>query len=88
MYDIFPISSKRVLFLAGNGVQCAPKAVLSLRDFIFQPPKRIEETNMLRIRVKKLCTDEVHYLNREIAQNAQQGFAFRDTSVPLIQLNN
>lgn len=83
MYDIFPISSKRVLFLAGNGVQCAPKEVLSLRDFIFQPPKRIEETNMLRIRVKKLCTDEVHYINREIAQNAKQGFAFCHPSIPL-----
>lgn len=76
MYEIFPISSKRVLFMVNNGVQGVPRDVLELRHFILQPPYRAKETNMLRIRVRKLCTDEVQYLNGEIAKTAQLGFAF------------
>ena len=83
MYDIFPISSNRVLLIANNGVQGVSKDVLVLREFLFQPPKRIGETNMRRIRVKKLCTEEVQYLNREIAKNAKQGFVFRNFSMSL-----
>ena len=73
--------------MANNGVQGTPRDVLVLREFLFQPPKLIEETNLLRIRVKKLCTDEVHYINREIAKTAQHGFAFCNLSMPLFQLN-
>lgn len=80
MYDIFPISPKRMLLIASNGVQGTPKDIRVLREFLFQPPKYIEETNMLRIRVRKLCTDEVQYINSEITQNAHQGYAFRDTT--------
>lgn len=83
MYEIFPISSNRVLFMANNGVQGTPKDVLVLREFLFQPPKYMEEANMLRIRVRKLCTDEIHHINREVAKNASQGFAFRSLSTPL-----
>ncbi len=83
MYEIFPISSNRVLFMANNGVQESPKDVLVLRKFLFQPPKYMEEANMLRIRVRKLCTDEIHHINREVAKNASQGFAFRSLSAPL-----
>lgn len=83
MYEIFPISSNRVLFMANNGVQETPKEVLVLRKFLFQPPKYIEEANMLRIRVRKLCTDEIQHINREVAKNASQGFAFRSLSTPL-----
>lgn len=83
MYDIFPISSNRVLLIANNGVQGVSKDVLVLREFLFRPPKRIGETNMRRVRVKKLCTEEVQYLNREIAKNAKQGFAFRNFSMSL-----
>ena len=82
MYEIFPISSNRVLLMANNGVQGTPKDVLVLREFLFQPPKYIEETNMLRIRVRKLCTDEVQYINQEIAQNAHLGFAMRNIAAP------
>lgn len=87
MYEIFPISSKRVLFMANNGVQGTPRDVLVLREFLFQPPKFIEESNLLRIRAKKLCTDEVQFINREVAKNATQGFAFRNLSMPLPQNN-
>lgn len=83
MYEIFPISSNRMLFMANNGVQGTPKGVLVLREFLFQPPKYIEETNMLRIRVRKLCTDEIQHINREVAKNASQGFAFCSLSTPL-----
>lgn len=83
MYDIFPISPNRVLFMANNGVQGTPKDVLVLREFLFQPPKHIKESNMLRIRVRKLCTDEIQHINREVAKNASQGFAFRSLSTPL-----
>lgn len=83
MYEIFPISSNRVVFMANNGVQGTPKGVLVLREFLFQPPKYIKETNMLRIRVRKLCTNEIQHINREVAKNASQGFAFRSLSTPL-----
>jgi hypothetical protein len=83
MYEIFPISSNRVLFMANNGVQGTPKDVLVLREFLFQPPKYMEEANMLRIRVRKLCTDEIQHINQEVVKNANQGFAFRSLSTPL-----
>lgn len=83
MYEIFPISSNRILFMANNGVQGTPKDVLVLREFLFQPPKYIKETNMLRIRVRKLSTDEVQYINEKIVQNAHLGYAFRSLSAPL-----
>ena len=83
MYELFPISSNRVLFMANNGVQGTPKDVLVLRKFLFQPPKYMEEAKMLRIRVRKLCTDEIQHINREVAKNASQGFAFRSLSAPL-----
>jgi hypothetical protein len=83
-YEIFPISPNRVLFMANNGVvQLTPKDVLVLRKILFQPPKYIEEANMLRIRVRKLCTDEIQHINREVAKNASQGFAFRSLSTSL-----
>ena len=87
MYEIFPISSKRVLFMVNNGVQGVPRDVLELRHFILQQPCPAKETNMLRIRVRKLCTDEVQYLNREVAKTAQLGFAFCNRSMPLPQIN-
>ena len=83
-YEIFPISPNRVLFMANNGVvQLTPKDILVLRKFLFQPPKYIEKANMLRIRVRKLCADEIQHINREVAKNASQGFAFRSLSTPL-----
>ena len=87
IYDIFPISSKRVLFLVNNGAQSAPRDVLGLRQFLLQPPKRMEQTNMIRIRVRKLCTDEVQYINREVAATAQHGFAFQQRSSHLPQID-
>lgn len=87
VYDIFPISSKRVLFLVNNGAQSAPRDVLGLRQFLLQPPKRMEQTNMIRIRVRKLCADEVQYINREVATTAQHGFAFQQLSSPLPQID-
>ncbi len=87
MYNIFPISSNRVLFMTNIGVEGTPRDVLFLRNFLFLPPKYIHEQNLLRIRVKKLSRDEVQYLNTEIANNANKGFAFRHhpISLPLLQ---
>lgn len=87
MYEIYPISSKRVLFMVNNGVQYVPRDVLELRHFLLQPPYRAKEANMLKIRVRKLCTDEVQYLNGEIAKTAQLGFAFCNRSMPFPQNN-
>ena len=75
LYDIFPISPHRVLLLASNGVQGTPREVLFLREFLFQPPKYDESANLLRIRVKKLSTDEVQYLNKEVVKSAKLGVA-------------
>ena len=88
MYEIFPISSKRVLFMANLGVEGTPRDVLFLRNFLFLPPKYIQEQNLLRIRVKKLSRDEVKYINKEIAINANQGFVFHHHPTPLPMLLN
>jgi hypothetical protein len=52
--------------------------VLQLREFIFNQPKQMTETNSIQIRVKRLSSDEVQYINRTIAQNADQGFGFKE----------
>jgi len=77
MYDIYPISANRVLFLVCRGVEATPAGVLQLRSFLFLPPRPIAESNCIKLRVKKLCTDEVQYINKQITDIAEQGFAFK-----------
>jgi len=88
MYDIFPISSKRVFLMANIGIAGTPRDVLFLRNFLFMPPVYKKEQNLLRIRVRKMCRDEVQYINKEIATNANQGFVFRNHPATLSQLQD
>ena len=88
MYEIFPISAKRVLLIANLGVEGTPRDVLFLRNFLFMPPVYKKEQNLLRIRVRKMCRDEVQYINKEIAINASQGFVFRHHPATLPQLQD
>ena len=88
MYDIFPISSKRVLLMANIGVEGTPRDVLFLRNFLFMPPVYKKEQNLLRIRVRKICRDEVQYINKEIAGNANLGFVFSHHQATIPQLQD
>lgn len=84
LYNVFPLSPKRALFVVDNGAQYAPRRILELREFLFQPPNLKEKSNVLRFRVRKLSTDEVRYINGEIIKHARQGVAFRSESIQLM----
>lgn len=78
MYSIFPISPTRIVLLAANGVQGAPRSVSVLSDEILKKPKLSTNKKIIKIHVKKMYEDEVRYVNSVLIEEAYEGFAFRD----------
>lgn len=78
MYSIFPISPNRVILLAANGVEGAPKNVAVLSDEILKKPKISTTKRIIKIHVKKMYENEVRYVNSVLIKEAYEGFAFRN----------
>lgn len=78
MYDIFPISPKRVIILASVGVDNSPSDVLMLRPLVFGQPI-VKEDNTRLYRVKKLYLDEVETINDMLIKNAKEGYIYKNT---------
>ncbi len=76
LYSVFPLSPRRVLLLVANGAERAPQSVTNLRECALLPPYPNSETGTLRMRVKKLCPEEIRHLNGEILHNAHDGVIF------------
>lgn len=75
MYDIFPISPNRAILLASVGVNATPRDVLALRPGVFDIPQKNDIGNTVITR-KRLLSEEVYYINREIEKNSHKGFIF------------
>ena len=78
MYSIMPISPDRVILLAANGVEGAPRRVAVLSDEILKKPKLNFNKRIIKIHVKKMYEDEVKYINSMLINAAHEGFAFRN----------
>lgn len=78
MYSIFPISPNRIILLAGNGVEAAPKSVATFSDEVLKKPKWNPKKNVITIHVKKLYEKEVRYVNSVLIKEAYEGFAFKN----------
>ena len=76
MYSIFPISPDRVILLAANGVEGAPRSVAVLREEILKKPKLNSDKRIIKIHVKKMYENEVRYVNSVLIKEACEGFAF------------
>lgn len=76
LYSVFPLSPRRVLLLVSDGAEGAPQSVTNLRECVLRPPYPNSETGRLRMRVKKLCPEEIRHLNGEILHNAYDGVVF------------
>lgn len=78
MYSIFPISPDRIILLAANGVEGAPRSVAVLSDKILKKPKLSSNKGTIKIHVKKMYENEVRYVNSVLIKEAYEGFAFKD----------
>ena len=76
MYSIFPISPDRVILLAANGVEGAPRSVAVLREEVLKKPKLNSDKRIIKIHVKKMYENEVRYVNSVLIKEACEGFAF------------
>jgi hypothetical protein len=85
IYSIFPISHNRTILMVDLGAQGTPRHITHFRECVLNQPKFNKETNTIKIRVKKLYPEEIQYLNREIAENANDGFAFRKEPLNLLK---
>lgn len=77
MYSVCPISPDRIILLASNGVEGAPKSVATFSDEFLKKPKWNSNKKVITIHVKKMYEDEVKYVNSMIINAAYEGFAFR-----------
>lgn len=78
MYSIFPISPERIILLANNGVEGAPKNLAVFSDKILKKPKWNPNKKIITIHLKKIYENEVKYVNSELVKTAYEGFAFRN----------
>ncbi len=74
IYAIHPISPKRTILIVGNGADATPRDVIGFRQCILLPPKK--EDDNITIYVKKMYPEEIQHINRLIAKEAKEGFAF------------
>lgn len=78
LYSLFPISPDRLILLASNGVEGAPKKVSVFDKDVLKKPKWSSDTRTIRIRVKKIYENEVQYVNTMLMSEPCVSFAFRD----------
>ncbi len=78
MYSVIPLSPSRVLLLACNGVQGAPKNVAVLSNEVLKKPRLNTARSLITIRVKKIYENEVRYADSVLMKEANFGFAFGD----------
>lgn len=75
-YSIFPISPDRVILLAANGVEGAPRSVSIFSDEVLKKPKFNSNKRIIQIRVKRIYENEVRLVNSILMEKAYEGFAF------------
>ena len=85
LYSIHPISHNRTILLADVGAEAAPRYVTNFRDCVLRQPILDNVSGTIKIRVKSLYPEEVQYLNREVAKNSNEGFAFRKEPIHLLK---
>lgn len=85
LYSIHPISHNRTILLADVGAEAAPHYVTNFRECVLRQPTLDNVSGTIKIRVKGLYPEEVQHLNREIAKNSNEGFAFRKEPINLLK---
>lgn len=85
LYSIYPIAHNRTILMVDVGAEAAPRYVTNFRECVLKQPIFDQASNTLKIRTKSLYPEEVQCLNREIARNANEGFAFRKEPINLLK---
>lgn len=78
MYSMFPISPDRVLLLAANGVQGAPRNVAVFSSEVLKKPQLNPDRRTITIRVRKVHESEVRYVDSMLLKESHEGVVFRD----------
>ena len=78
LYSMFPISPDRVLLLAANGMQGAPRNVAMFSNEVLKKPRVNPDGRTITIRVRRVYENEVRYVDSMLMKESHKGFAFRD----------
>lgn len=78
LYYVYPISAKRALFLAANGVSSAPFSATGFTKDFFRKPSVSHDRKNITFRLKKIYEPDVRKLNEAMYENSVSGIACRD----------
>lgn len=76
MFSLFPISPNRIIIVANNGVEGAPRDVRVFRECVLRKPRM--DNNDLILRVKRIYSEEVNFINAVIKKEAREGIIFSE----------
>ena len=76
MYSICPLSPEKALLIVNKGADDAPADARKIRPCFLNPPYNIDKTH-IKIRTKKLSSEETGALNELIISASKSGIAFK-----------
>jgi len=89
MYSYFPISPSRILIMVYRGSETAPQHVRMFNDDFFNQPRYSSDRSKIRFHLKKLYKENVSKINKDLIENADEGFIVMDCSrVESLKNNN
>lgn len=78
MFAYYPLSPKRILIIASNGVEYVSFGVRQFNDDVIKKPTRW--MNEIQISVKKVYEQVVHEINQDFIKHSCIGLAFKDVN--------
>lgn len=78
LFDYYPLSPKRILIIASNGVECVPFAIRQFNDDVIKKPARWMDE--IQITVKKIYEQVVHEINQDFIKHSHIGLVFKDVN--------
>ena len=83
MFSYFPISPSRVIILAANGVEGAPRDMQDYDSGFLRKPVIVPNSNQFKFTVRKIYEDKVKIINKNMFEATKEiggNIAFRDNN--------
>lgn len=74
LYNICPISKKRVLVQFANGVEAAPDSVVQFDKKVIRRPQLSRDGNLLMFKVQRIYQKDVEWINEAAIENSHVGY--------------
>ena len=78
LFDYYPLTPKRILIIASNGVEGVPCAVRQFNDDVIKKPSKWMDE--IQITVKKIYEQVVHEINQDFIKHSHIGLVFKDVN--------